>query len=237
MGFGSILSDRRQGMKLSIEDVHLHTRISTRNLRLLEAEHWNELPEDAHTKGYVLRYARFLGLNGESLWQQALMERGHPGEAPPPIHSRAVFGESGEVRLVITEQPKKEPPAAKPNPLNYTTQLPPRPDTTASMLPAGAMPTRERTPPTEDAPSNVEAEEDAPKRVVITPESISESKEQMKRRKEADRRRKLYHVRRQRMIFTAIFWVLFITLCIYMIWFFNGGFVITRIMELLSNTG
>ena len=99
MSFGQVLRAAREEQLLQLEDVQQRTFISVRNLRLLEDEDWQELPEDVHVKGYIRRYAKLLGLDGESLWKQALASRNRPLEPEIPILPLSPSTDSGDVRL------------------------------------------------------------------------------------------------------------------------------------------
>lgn len=61
---GDSLREARTRRGLSPADVHKGIRIRERYLTALEEEHWELLPGDAYTKGFLRTYAEFLGLNG-----------------------------------------------------------------------------------------------------------------------------------------------------------------------------
>lgn len=62
---GPSLREARTRRGLSPADVHKAIRIRERYLTALEEEHWEMLPGDAYTKGFLRTYAEFLGLNGQ----------------------------------------------------------------------------------------------------------------------------------------------------------------------------
>ena len=62
---GPSLREARTRRGLSPADVHKAVRIRERYLTALEEEHWDMLPGDAYTKGFLRTYAEFLGLNGQ----------------------------------------------------------------------------------------------------------------------------------------------------------------------------
>src|SRR3954468_1099245 len=62
---GASLREAREKRGLSSEDVQEALRIRERYLTALEEEHWELLPGDAYTKGFLRTYAEFLGLNGQ----------------------------------------------------------------------------------------------------------------------------------------------------------------------------
>ena len=62
---GPSLREARARRGLSAADVHKAIRIRERYLTALEGEHWELLPGDAYTKGFMRTYADFLGLDGQ----------------------------------------------------------------------------------------------------------------------------------------------------------------------------
>jgi hypothetical protein len=62
---GPSLREARTNRGLSPADVHKAIRIRERYLAALEEEHWEQLPGEAYTKGFLRTYADFLGLNGQ----------------------------------------------------------------------------------------------------------------------------------------------------------------------------
>jgi helix-turn-helix protein/uncharacterized protein DUF4115 len=61
---GASLREARENRGLSPEDVQKSLNIRERYLTALEEEHWDLLPGEAYTKGFLRTYAEFLGLNG-----------------------------------------------------------------------------------------------------------------------------------------------------------------------------
>ncbi|HSH31154.1 MAG TPA: RodZ domain-containing protein [Candidatus Saccharimonadales bacterium] len=87
------LKQRRQRLKLSLAHVELATKIRGKYLVKLEAGDYAELPNDIYTRGFVAKYADFLGLEPDAVVQQYLSERGGRIEAAPtklihPVKSR-----------------------------------------------------------------------------------------------------------------------------------------------------
>ncbi len=60
---GDHLRARREEIKLSIEKVSQKTKINLNILRALEANNFQALPSPAYIKGFVMSYARVVGLN------------------------------------------------------------------------------------------------------------------------------------------------------------------------------
>ena len=60
---GDHLRAQREDAKLSLEKVSQKTKINLNILRALEANNFQALPSPAYIKGFVLSYARVVGLN------------------------------------------------------------------------------------------------------------------------------------------------------------------------------
>ena len=65
----------RKRMKVEIADAELSTKIRSKYLEDLENDAWLNLPASAYTKGFVVRYANFLGLDADQATKQYLRER------------------------------------------------------------------------------------------------------------------------------------------------------------------
>src|SRR6202451_905156 len=63
--FGDNLRRQRELRGISLEAIPTTTKISTRMLRALEDEHFDQLPGGVFNKGFVRAYARQIGLNEE----------------------------------------------------------------------------------------------------------------------------------------------------------------------------
>jgi cytoskeleton protein RodZ len=61
---GATLREARQRRRLSLDDVQQSPHFRVRYLTALEEEHWDVLPGEAYTKGFLRTYAEFLGLDG-----------------------------------------------------------------------------------------------------------------------------------------------------------------------------
>jgi cytoskeleton protein RodZ len=61
--FGARLKRERQQRKIELDDISATTKISTRFLRALEEEQFDQLPGGIFNKGFVRAYARHLGID------------------------------------------------------------------------------------------------------------------------------------------------------------------------------
>ncbi len=63
--FGEKLRKQREQQGIELDAISYTTKISTRMLRALEDEHFDQLPGGVFNKGFVRAYARQVGLNEE----------------------------------------------------------------------------------------------------------------------------------------------------------------------------
>jgi cytoskeletal protein RodZ len=61
--------------KASLIDAEIETKIRAKYLEAMENGSLNELPADAYTKGFVLRYANYLGMDGKKAVDEYRSER------------------------------------------------------------------------------------------------------------------------------------------------------------------
>lgn len=80
--FGAQLKQEREKQKVSLDDISLTTKISTRMLRALEEEHFDQLPGGIFNKGFIRAYARCLGLDEDQAVADYLATINPPGKKP-----------------------------------------------------------------------------------------------------------------------------------------------------------
>lgn len=97
--FGERLKKTRENRKITLDEVAKSTKISTRMLRALEEEKFNELPGGVFNKGFVRAYARQLGLDEEKTLADYMAAMGSNPEPPKP--------EDAELRA-IAERKERE---------------------------------------------------------------------------------------------------------------------------------
>ncbi|MDZ4063207.1 MAG: helix-turn-helix domain-containing protein, partial [Coriobacteriia bacterium] len=73
---GETLSSARRALGASIADAEQETRIRTRSLEALERADYDKLPNPAYVKGYIISYAKFLGLDPAPLLELYREETG-----------------------------------------------------------------------------------------------------------------------------------------------------------------
>jgi cytoskeletal protein RodZ len=78
--FGERLKKERDRKKITLDQVAVSTKISTRMLRALEEEKFDQLPGGIFNKGFVRAYARYLGLNEEKAIADYMSAAGGPAQ-------------------------------------------------------------------------------------------------------------------------------------------------------------
>jgi transcriptional regulator with XRE-family HTH domain len=88
---GATLKRARQEFQLSLGEVASQIKVSEAQLRALEEGNWEALPAEVYARGYVRKYAEFLGLDHTMLFAYL-----HPSTPPlelvktPVIHKSSV---------------------------------------------------------------------------------------------------------------------------------------------------
>jgi cytoskeletal protein RodZ len=97
------LKQEREKKSVTLDDISLSTKISTRMLRALEEEHFDQLPGGIFNKGFIRAYARCLGMDEEQAIADYLAATGGgPLAKPSEINEQAP----------ILEPPPREQTAA-----------------------------------------------------------------------------------------------------------------------------
>src|SRR5204862_5746654 len=83
--FGARLKRERRQRKIELDDISASTKISSRFLRALEEEQFDQLPGGIFSKGSVRAYARHLGIDEEQAVADYLgaTAPSSPSELPP----------------------------------------------------------------------------------------------------------------------------------------------------------
>ena len=114
--FGEKFRKAREKKELSLDDVSNVTKISSRMLRAIEEEHFDDLPGGVFNKGFIRAYAKHLGLDSEEAvtdylasLRQAQIDAQEVWDAQPSGPARS--GSNGKARL-------KEAAKVAPKPAN-----------------------------------------------------------------------------------------------------------------------
>lgn len=72
---GEILKKERENKKLTLEEAARSLDLSPKYLKILEMNAWERLPGQIYAKSFIKKYARFLELNDENLFNQYLADQ------------------------------------------------------------------------------------------------------------------------------------------------------------------
>lgn len=73
---GELLRKKREALKLTIEEVHRHTKISMEVLKSLEQDDIESFVSEAYLKGFLRNYAQFLKLDLDVVMMTLERQRG-----------------------------------------------------------------------------------------------------------------------------------------------------------------
>ena len=116
--FGEKFRKAREKKELSLDDVSNVTKISSRMLRAIEEEHFDDLPGGVFNKGFIRAYAKHLGLDSEEAvtdylasLRQAQIDAQEVWDAQPSTPARS--GGNGKVRPQHATKAAAKPAAGK----------------------------------------------------------------------------------------------------------------------------
>src|SRR5438105_4823619 len=95
---GQELKKRRLALRLSLANVELATKIRGKYLVWIEASDYDRLPNDIYARGFITKYADYLGLDATALTERYAQERGS-------VDSKTLVGSPKPVtkrRLIVT---------------------------------------------------------------------------------------------------------------------------------------
>jgi cytoskeleton protein RodZ len=102
--FGMRLKQEREKQSVTLDDISLSTKISTRMLRALEEEQFDQLPGGIFNKGFIRAYARCLGMDED----QAIADYMAATTVGPPGKK----SENDDQAPILEPPPREENPAA-----------------------------------------------------------------------------------------------------------------------------
>ena len=87
---GQLLRETREGNEISLAEAEARTRIRQKFIAAMEAEDWNALPGEVATRGFLGKYATYLGLDEARVFQlyQSRAKPSAPAELPIPSSDR-----------------------------------------------------------------------------------------------------------------------------------------------------
>src|SRR5690348_942449 len=83
--FGEQLRREREKRSITLDDISVSTKISTRLLRALEEDHFEQLPGGIFNKGFIRAYAKCVGLDEDQIVADYLVASGEDQPVPAPL--------------------------------------------------------------------------------------------------------------------------------------------------------
>lgn len=102
---GQLLKDKRESLKISLEEVAVSTKISVKILQALEEGDLNKLPAKPFVRGFIQSYSKFLGLDVKEIlekFQQAVGTTNPKAEIVLPETENLEKQLPGSGRSIIT---------------------------------------------------------------------------------------------------------------------------------------
>ena len=111
--FGDKFRKAREKKEISLDDVSNVTKISSRMLRAIEEEHFDQLPGGVFNKGFIRAYAKHLGLDAEeavtdylACLRQAQIDAHEVWEPEPATHPANAARVAPQQKRVLVEHSK-----------------------------------------------------------------------------------------------------------------------------------
>lgn len=102
--FGEFLKNQREKKGVRLEEIASITKIHLHTLQYLEDSKWDELPPEPFIRGFIIAYAKYVGLDTHDTIERYALEVGK-SKAPPP----------SELEVISTEfaQPQTTTPVSE----------------------------------------------------------------------------------------------------------------------------
>ncbi len=108
---GDRLKQERERQGISLEEIALSTKITTRMLRAIEDEHFEQLPGGIFNKGFIRAYAGHLGLDEDQAVNDYIALSNQAEPAPTVVHNPSPLAELLDV--------EKRPEVQRPHPASF----------------------------------------------------------------------------------------------------------------------
>lgn len=84
---GQYLRHRREALRMSVEEVARTTRVPTQSIERIESDRFDELPGEVFVRGFLVSYARAVGLSAEDVLARYTASRRVAWITPLPLSS------------------------------------------------------------------------------------------------------------------------------------------------------
>ncbi len=87
--FGAYLKAQREKKGIRLEEIASITKIHVHSLELLETNRWEQLPPEPFIRGFIIAYAKYVGLGTTEVMERYLEATGTPAAAAPAAETVA----------------------------------------------------------------------------------------------------------------------------------------------------
>ena len=107
---GQLLRETREGNEISLAEAEARTRIRQKFIAAMEAEDWNAMPGEVATRGFLGKYAAYLGLDEARVLQlyQSRAKPSAPTELPIPSSDRPL--DYRPIEMDLSSKPTRQIP-------------------------------------------------------------------------------------------------------------------------------
>jgi len=107
---GQLLRETREGNEISLAEAEARTRIRQKFIAAMEAEDWNALPGEVATRGFLGKYAAYLGLDEARVFQlyQSRAKPAAPAEMAIPSSDRPL--DYRPIEMDLSSKPMRQIP-------------------------------------------------------------------------------------------------------------------------------
>jgi len=114
--FGAYLKSHREKKGIRLEEIASITKIHLRSLEHLEAGHWKQLPPDPFLRGFIVAYAKYIGLDQKEAVDRFL-EEWHPQQTSANSGNTNGETEKSSQLLDMRSRPRATPSMVPPSEL------------------------------------------------------------------------------------------------------------------------
>src|SRR5687767_983500 len=108
--FGAYLKAQREKKGIRLEEIASITKIHLHSLELLEGSRWEQLPPEPFIRGFIIAYAKYVGLDSNDIiqrYQAELNQRLNPA-------ATAETGTAATTAAPVSTPPASEAPTTPP---------------------------------------------------------------------------------------------------------------------------
>jgi cytoskeleton protein RodZ len=107
---GQMLREARESQGISLAEAEAQTRIRQKFIAALEAEDWSLLPNEVTTRGFLRKYASYLGVDEDAVLEQFQSRAKLPAPEPVVVALAEREADYRPIEMDLSPPPKRETP-------------------------------------------------------------------------------------------------------------------------------